>query len=125
MVKGFVLIIEDDTDLGKAVVDVLEMLDFETELVSDGGLAFDRIVARMPDVVLLDLHLPEVSGVAILNQIRADVRLTHLKVVIVTADSLRADAISDKADFILLKPYSISQLSSLITRLIGDKTQTE
>ena len=48
MVKGLVLIIEDDPDLGKAVADVLEMLDFETELVADGSLAFDRI----PDVVL-------------------------------------------------------------------------
>jgi CheY-like chemotaxis protein len=122
MVKGFVLIIEDDPDLGKAVVDVLEMLDFETELVADGGLAFDRIVARMPDVVLLDIHLPEVSGMTILNQIRADTQLTHLKVVMVTADSLRAEAVGDNADFVLLKPYSISHLSSLINRLIGDKT---
>jgi two-component system response regulator BaeR len=122
MVKGFVLIIEDDPDLGKAVVDVLEMLDFETELVTDGGLAFDRIVARMPDLVLLDIHLPGASGVDILNQIRADIRLTKLKVVMVTADALRAEAVSDKADFVLLKPYSISQLSNLITRLIGDKT---
>jgi two-component system, OmpR family, response regulator BaeR len=122
MVKGFVLIIEDDPDLGKAVVDVLEMLDFETELVTDGGLAFDRIVARMPDLVLLDIHLPGASGVDILNQIRADIRLTKLKVVMVTADALRAEAVSDKADFVLLKPYSISQLSNLITRLLGDKT---
>jgi CheY-like chemotaxis protein len=124
MVKGLVLIIEDDPDLGKAVSDVLEMLDFETELVADGGLAFDRIVARMPDLILLDIHLPGASGVDILNQIRADVRLTNLKVVMVTADALRAETVSDKADFVLLKPYSISQLSNLITRLIGDKTST-
>ena len=122
MVRGLVLIIEDDSDLGKAVIDVLEMLDFETELVTDGSLAFERIVARMPDVVLLDIHLPEVSGVDILNQIRVDIRLAKLKVVMVTADALRAEAVGDKADFVLLKPYSISQLSSLITRLIGDKT---
>jgi chemosensory pili system protein ChpA (sensor histidine kinase/response regulator) len=121
MVKGFVSIIEDDLDLGRAVGDVLEMLNFETELVADGSVAFDRIVARMPDLVLLDIHLPGASGVDILNQIRADVRLSKLKVVMVTADALRAEAVSDKADFVLLKPYSISQLSNLITRLIGDK----
>ncbi len=121
MVQGFVVIIEDDRDLGKAVVDVLEMLDFETELVVDGALAFDRIVARMPDLVLLDIHLPGASGVDILNQIRADVRLCHLKVVMVTADALRAEAVGDMADFVLLKPYSISQLSNLITRLLGTK----
>jgi CheY-like chemotaxis protein len=124
MVRGLVLIIEDDSELGSAVVEVLEMLDFETELVADGGLAFGRILARIPDLILLDIHLPGASGVDILNQIRADVRLTNLKVVIVTADALRAEAVSDKADFVLLKPYSISQLSSLLTRLIGDKTSS-
>jgi DNA-binding response OmpR family regulator len=112
------LIIEDDYELGMSTVDVLEMLNYDTELIQNGTQAFDRIAACQPALVLLDIHLPGKSGLEILHEIRADARLSRLKVVVVSADALRADTVRDLADFVLLKPYSISQLGNLTSRLI-------
>jgi CheY-like chemotaxis protein len=98
------------------------MLDFETELVADGLLAVAKIIERMPRIVLLDLNLPGKSGLDILNEIRADERLANIKVIVLSADALRAEVVSDKADFVLLKPYTIAQLSGLVNRLVEQQS---
>jgi two-component system, OmpR family, response regulator len=116
-----VLIVEDDRMLGDTVVDILQMLDFETELVTDGLQALNKIAERMPDVVLLDINLPGKSGLDILDEIRANTVFNHIKVIVLTADALRADSAGDKADFILLKPYSVAQLSTLLNRLTEEQ----
>ncbi len=113
----FVLIVEDDRMLADTVIDILEMFDFETELVTNGLQALDKIAERIPDVVLLDINLPGKSGLDILDEIRADVRFQQLQVVVLSADALRAERMIDKADFVLLKPYTIAQLTTLLNRL--------
>jgi CheY-like chemotaxis protein len=122
MTQRRVVVVEDNRELGDSVVEVLEMLDLETELIRDGALAVERIVATLPALVLLDIHLPGKSGLEILDDIRSDTRLVNTRVVIVSADALRAETVRDKADFILLKPYTIAQLSDLATRLIPLKS---
>src|SRR5437868_15341146 len=106
--RPLVLVVEDDRTLGDTVVDILQMLDFEAEQVDNGLQVFDTMVKRMPDVVLLDLNLPGKSGLDVLNDIRAETRFKNTKVIVLTADALRAERVIDKADFVLLKPYSIT-----------------
>lgn len=118
-----VVIIEDNRELGDSVAEVLEMFGFETELVRDGAVAVERVITTIPALVLLDIHLPGKSGLEIMDEIRAESRLMNTKVVLVSADALRAESARDKADFILLKPYSIAQLRDLVTRLIPLNSQ--
>jgi DNA-binding response OmpR family regulator len=118
MNKSFALIVEDDFELGEVFAVVLKVSDFDTELVRDGQLALKRLSEKVPDIVILDMHLPGISGLDILDQIRADARLSGVKVVVVTADALLASASDDKADITLIKPVSYHQLSDLSTRLI-------
>ncbi len=114
----FALIVEDDVELSEIFSVVLQASGVDTEIVRDGSLALARINATLPDVVVLDMHLPNVSGVEILTQVRADPKLQGTRVMIVTADAILARASEDQADLALVKPISYSQLSDLTARLV-------
>lgn len=116
MSKPLALIIEDDPLLSK-IFSITLQNNFEIETIVDGGLALPRLQQVAPSLVVLDLHLPNVSGRDILTQIRADARLTNTRVIVTTADALMADLLQDEADIVLLKPVSPSQLRDLAERL--------
>jgi DNA-binding response OmpR family regulator len=117
MTNPVALIIEDDLNLATIYAEALRMAEFETEIVHDGQTALARLTATTPTVVLLDLHLPYVSGQTILQQIRADERLAKTRVLLATADSLKAESLQGEADLVLLKPISFHQLRDLAKRL--------
>lgn len=110
-------IIEDDARLASICSITLEQANYETEIIQDGQIAIQRLAAVIPDVVILDLHLPSVSGADILKQIRADQRLTRTRVIIITADLFRAETLRPQADAVLIKPVSPIRLQGLITKL--------
>ena len=113
----FALIIEDDADLAMIFRGALRQANFETEVVSDGQIALSRLAETVPDVVVLDLHLPSISGDKILHEIRADERLAQTRVIVTTADAVRADELRTEADLVLLKPVSFEQLTVMAARL--------
>ena len=117
MTNPFALIIEDDPNLATIFAEALQMAEFETEIVHDGKAALAQLAATTPTVVILDLHLPHVSGQKILQQIRADGRLTKTWILLTTADALMAESLQEEADLILLKPISFHQLRDLAKRL--------
>ena len=117
MTNPVALIIEDDLNLATIYAEALRMAEFETEIVHDGQTALARLTVTTPTVVLLDLHLPYVSGQTILQQIRADKRLAKTRVLLATADSLKAESLQGEADLVLLKPISFHQLRDLAKRL--------
>ena len=111
------LIIEDDENQAPIFAQALKMAEFETETISDGQAALDRLAVVVPDLVLLDMHLPHVSGDIILRQIRADERLAETRVMLATADAVMAENLRDESDLVLLKPISFTQLRDLAKRL--------
>jgi DNA-binding response OmpR family regulator len=117
MTNPVALIIEDDPDLATIFAEALRMAQFETEIVHDGQAALAVLIATTPTVVLLDLHLPHVSGQTILQQIRADERLAKTRILLATADSLKAESLREEVDLVLLKPISFYQLRDLAKRL--------
>ena len=68
----FVLIVEDDTELSEIFAFILQAADLQTEVVRDGLLALNRIKETLPDLIILDMHLPNVSGATILTQLRQE-----------------------------------------------------
>jgi len=115
--KDLALIIEDDEDLSTIFSEALNAAGFETEIVRDGALAQQRIAATEPVVIILDMHLPHVSGADLLKQVRNDPRLTTSRIVVATADARMGEALRDDADFVLIKPISFTQLRELSQRL--------
>lgn len=115
--KELALIVEDDFDLGTIFAEALKMSGFDTEVITDGQVALNRMEEVVPFVVILDLHLPTVSGAEILHYIKHDTRLQDTHVVVATADPRMADTLRSDATFVLDKPVSYQQLKLLTTRL--------
>jgi DNA-binding response OmpR family regulator len=113
----FALIVEDETDLAIIFSKALQEAGFETQIVRAGDTALMWLSSTTPQIVVLDLHLPRVSGEEVLEQIRADERLANTKIIIATADPRMAETLQDRADLVLLKPIGFSQLRDLAARL--------
>jgi CheY-like chemotaxis protein len=111
------IIVEDDEDLATIFTEALQSANYEVETLRDGLLAQRRITQVDPHVIVLDMHLPIVSGGDLLKQIRSDERLKNTVVVIATADARMGEAFTDVADFVLIKPITFSQLRDLTARL--------
>jgi DNA-binding response OmpR family regulator len=111
------LIIEDDIDQATIFAGALQAAGFDVEVIRDGGEGLRRLTAIVPDVVVLDLHLPRTSGADILDAIREDARLDKSRVIVATADPRMAEILDEKADLVLIKPISFVQLRDLAGRL--------
>lgn len=120
MAKPFALVIEDHEDHTIIFNNALAMAGFETEIVMDGALAQRRLSETVPAVVVLDLHLPKVSGQTLLKQIRSDERLAETKVVVITADEAVAQNSIEGADLVLIKPVSFSYLRSVMKDFLAN-----
>jgi DNA-binding response OmpR family regulator len=115
--KPLALIIEDDHQLANIFARALEMAEFDTEIIQDGQLALQRLTAIIPTVIVLDLHLPNIPGQQILEQVRSDPNFNDTRIMITTADPGLADSLSKEVDLVLIKPVSFIQLRDLAARL--------
>ena len=116
------LIIEDDEDLASIFAEALRGIDYEVEHIADGKLADERIRSGVaPFLILLDMHLPHISGGDLLTVIKQDQRFEKTIVIITTADARMGDMYSDQVDFVMIKPISFVQLRDLTARLKPNK----
>jgi DNA-binding response OmpR family regulator len=114
--RPFALIIEDNDKLSQIFSLTLQS-EFEVEAVLDGQIAYKRLGEVIPDLVILDLHLPGISGRELLEYIRSDARLEKTRVILATADERQSEYLYDLADIVLLKPISPVQLRELAIRM--------
>ena len=123
MNKRSAVIIEDNEDLGIIFAEALQAAGFETTLIPDGERALAQLKAAVPRIIIVDLHLPHISGEEIIQRIRGDARFDETRVIIATADPRMADMLKEKADLVLLKPISFGQLRDLAARLTPGGTE--
>jgi len=110
-------VIEDDEAHLELFSEALQKARFKVETFRDGQAALSRLTETIPALVILDLHLPHVSGADILSYIRSDPRLKNTRVVLASADPQMASILREKADLVLIKPISYFQLRELAVRL--------
>ena len=110
-------IVEDHLDAATIFSEALRAAGFKTEVIQSGDVAMERLSETVPNMVILDLNLPQVSGTEILAHIRSDDRLAETCVIVATAHPQLADGVQGEADLVLLKPISFTQLRSLAARL--------
>jgi two-component system response regulator RegX3 len=109
-----ILLVEDEPSLADAIRYALEREGFDVDLADDGQLALDRFAAAEPDVMVLDLMLPNVSGLDVCRRIRA---ASTVPIIIVTAKDSEADKVTGLelgADDYVTKPFSVRELVSRI-----------
>ncbi len=118
MSKPLALIIEDDLEIAK-ILSLSLRNEFAVEMIADGKSALARLAQVVPVLIVLDIHLPEISGMDVFTHIRSDGRLKAAKIILCTADALRAEMLRGQADLVLLKPISPGQLRELASRMIN------
>jgi two-component system phosphate regulon response regulator PhoB len=108
-----VLLVDDEKDLLSLVDFNLRAAGFETLLATTGEQALAHLRRRVPDLVLLDLMLPDLPGTELCRQIKADPRTRHVPVVMLTAKTEEVDRVVGfelGADDYVTKPFSVREL---------------
>jgi len=123
--KPFALIIEDDRDIVALFRHVMDLAGYRTEIVLHGKVAVDHLAQSTPDVVLLDLNLPGVSGSEILAFMHADERLKNVPVVVITAHAHLIESLPVQPELTLIKPVNVEQMSTLIQRICPTEKSME
>jgi DNA-binding response OmpR family regulator len=111
------LIVEDDEKLAVIFTQAVKQAAFDVETARHGREALEKISHLTPALVVLDLHLPDISGATILQRIRQAPHLAHVQVILATADPAMADSLEAQSDLVLIKPVSFTQLRDLAARL--------
>ena len=109
-----ILIVEDEAALADTVRYNLEREGYSVAVASDGRRALERFRADDPSLVILDLMLPEVSGLDVCRQIR---QISNVPIIMVTAKDSEADKVSGLelgADDYVTKPFSVRELVSRV-----------
>jgi len=119
-----ILLVDDDTSLLVVLAEQLRDDGYEVATARDGGEALRRLEAGWPDLILLDLMMPRVDGLALARQIKADADLPIIVLsAIDTADS-KARLLDEVAEDYVTKPYHYPELRARIERVLrrlGDR----
>lgn len=111
------LIVEDDDNLCNIFARAVEAGGFSVQTAQNGGQALEALRTCQPALLVLDLHLPDMTGDRILTFIRREERLADMRVILATADAALAGLLDEQSDLVLLKPISFSQMRDLVARL--------
>ncbi|MEO8469192.1 MAG: response regulator transcription factor [Chloroflexota bacterium] len=109
-----ILVVEDEPTLRETLVEALETEGFRVSSAGDGRVALERFRADHPDLVLLDLMLPEISGIDVCRIIRAE---SPVPIIMLTARGSEVDKVVGLelgADDYVTKPFSLRELSARI-----------
>jgi DNA-binding response OmpR family regulator len=115
--KPRALIIEDNRNMAHAFEEALIQAGYEPELVFDGAEALSKVLLNKYGIVLLDVHLPYITGDVLLERIRKSIH-SDTNVILVTADSAKAEELREDADLVLLKPIGFTQLRDIASRML-------
>jgi two-component system, OmpR family, response regulator MtrA len=119
--RFLVLVADDDPDILSLVKAVLERSGHEVVAVSDGVEALAYLRERKPDLAVLDIAMPEIDGLEVLRQLRADAMTSDLPVVLLSARAQEADVelgFATGASAYLKKPFSPRELSDHVAELL-------
>ena len=109
-----VLVVDDDPDILEAICDILEAEGYRIARARHGGEALASVEAQRPDVILLDLMMPVMDGVAFAQALRLRPELRDVPIVVISADGNPQRAASVGAIGYLAKPFDIEALLSQV-----------
>ena len=122
MAKQKILIVEDEESLLKLESILLTSKGYDVRGVSNGQLALDSIEEERPDLVLLDIMLPEIDGFEVCQRIKDNPETKDIPVIMLTAKKSREDmARGEKvgADWYITKPFKSAMVIETIQRFLN------
>ena len=117
-----VMIVEDNELNMKLFRDLVEASGYETVETRSGLAALDLARSTAPGLILMDIQLPEVSGIDVIKQLKADAELKSIPVVAVTAFAMKGDEERIRAsgcEDYMSKPISVANFIAMIKRFRG------
>ena len=125
--RARVLIVDDHPTMREAMRMVLADEGFAVDQAADGARALDLVASDRPDVILLDLNIPGISGSDLLAALRATSATSGIPVIVVTAEEEegRRAAMQAGAQDYLTKPFSPRALVRTVERVLGGSEPTE
>ena len=120
-----IVIIEDERDLAELIAFNLEKEGWRTVIALDGKTGFDRVSAELPDIVILDLMLPEMSGTEVCKLLRKQESTASIPIIMVTAKGEEIDRVVGfevGTDDYLVKPFSARELLLRIKAILRRTT---
>src|SRR5512138_2971377 len=112
------LVIDDDRDHRETVSRVLQTAGWDVEVAEDGVVGLGRVPQARPDLILLDVRMPNLDGAGMLELLRSTPHGRAVPVVLVTGADL-SDEVRGLADAVLMKPFDPVELLRLAARLGG------
>ena len=119
--KPTVLIADDDPDIVQFVRVSLELDGFEVASVGTGQAAIDHTLAEPPDVLLLDIMMPEVDGLTVLRRLRLHPAAANTSIILMTAKAVTEDRIRGLelgADDYITKPFDVAELVARVKAIV-------
>ena len=116
-----ILVVEDEDNIAIALDFLLGREGYAHERLATGGGAVERIRELKPDLVLLDIMLPEVSGYEICQQVREDAALSGVRILMMTARGSaveRRKGMAMGADGFISKPFDLKELRTELRRIL-------
>jgi two-component system KDP operon response regulator KdpE len=110
MNKPLILVVEDDKAIRKLITTTLETQRYQYHTAETGEASILEAVSKQPDIIILDLGLPDMDGVEIIKKVRA---WSNIPIIVVSArseDRDKIDALDAGADDYLTKPFSVDEL---------------
>ena len=120
-----ILIVEDEESLLKLESILLTTKGYHVQGVATGTAALKAVMETPPDLVLLDIMLPEVDGFEVCRQIKTNQQTRHIPVILLTAKKSPEDMARGKevgADQYITKPFKSAMVISSIERLLGSSS---
>ena len=125
--KKTALIVEDNALNLKLMRDLLEASDIATLQTKDGSRALEMVREHRPDIILMDIQLPDVSGLDVTRQLKADAELRDIPIIAVTALALRGDeerVLEAGCDAYISKPISVAKFLAEVKKFLGEDTES-
>jgi DNA-binding response OmpR family regulator len=119
-----IIIVEDEPDTAEMFAEMMRLNGYQVRKAFGSRQAMVLISQENPDAVMLDIMMPDVSGLEVLHYIRREPQLAHIPVIVVSAKSLPSDiktGLEAGADAYLTKPVSYLDLKKTVDSFIQDK----
>jgi two-component system phosphate regulon response regulator PhoB len=123
--KPYILVVEDEAPLLEVLRYNLEKEGYLVDVAEDGAVALDKVQRNTPDLIILDWMLPELSGVEVCRQLRAERDTKEVPVIMLTARGEEADrlkGLASGADDYVVKPFSPAELLARVRAVLRRST---
>lgn len=114
-----ILLVDDDLDLADAIADLFNEQGFHVDRCQDGREALEKLEHTLPDLLLMDGHMPVMGGLEAIKKIRGNIRYKNLPIILMSAETPTALQTEYQWTHFVKKPLQFNELILLIYALLG------